>query len=181
MTFKNLLLPRTTGPISNKLQAQSILWWSTNEGPHPFPMGDNYKEAKIHWRNLKIFFFRTIVLISTKLGTKHHLVNMKYLPLFPGEMMRKSEITLIRSLKIFVSSITGPISTKLGTKHLLVKWRATSSPRGDNNKIVKLHYQNLKNILHQNHGLFQPNLAQTIIWWIGFKFIQMKCPFQGRR
>ena len=38
-----------------------------NEGPRPFPRGDNYKIAKIHWRNLKIFS-RTIGPIST---TKH--------------------------------------------------------------------------------------------------------------
>ena len=37
----------------------------------PFPKEDNYETAKIHWRNLKIFFFRTIGLISTKLRIKH--------------------------------------------------------------------------------------------------------------
>ena len=31
----------------------------SNEGPRPFPRGDNNEIAKIHWRNLKIFFSRT--------------------------------------------------------------------------------------------------------------------------
>ena len=43
----------------------------SNEGPCPFPRGDNYELAKIHWRNLKIFISRTARPISTKLGTKH--------------------------------------------------------------------------------------------------------------
>ena len=42
----------------------------TNEGPHPFPRGDNYEIAKIHLRNLKIFS-KTTGPISTKLGTMH--------------------------------------------------------------------------------------------------------------
>ena len=36
-----------------------------------FPSGDDYKTAKIHWQNLKIFFARTAEPISTKFGTKH--------------------------------------------------------------------------------------------------------------
>ena len=43
----------------------------SNEGPCPFPQGDNYEITKIHRRNLKIFFFRTTRPISTKVGTKH--------------------------------------------------------------------------------------------------------------
>ena len=41
------------------------------EGPCPFPRGDNYEIAKIHWKNLKIFFSKTTEPISTKLGTMH--------------------------------------------------------------------------------------------------------------
>ena len=44
---------------------------SSIEGSRPFASGDNYEKAKIHSRNLKIFFFRTSGSISTKLGTKH--------------------------------------------------------------------------------------------------------------
>ena len=43
----------------------------SNEGPRPFPRGDNYEIAKIHWRNFKIFFSRTTGPISTEIGTKH--------------------------------------------------------------------------------------------------------------
>ena len=43
----------------------------SNEGPRPFPRGDNYEIVKIHWRNLKIFFSRTTGPISAKLGTKY--------------------------------------------------------------------------------------------------------------
>ena len=50
--------------------AKSILGWrGSNEGPHPFPRGDNNEIVKIHWRNLKIFFFRSKESISTKFGT----------------------------------------------------------------------------------------------------------------
>ena len=37
----------------------------SNEGPCIFPRGDNYEIAIIHRRNLKIFFTRTIMPIST--------------------------------------------------------------------------------------------------------------------
>ena len=37
----------------------------SNEGPRPFPRGDDYE---IHCQNLKILFSRTAGLISTKLG-----------------------------------------------------------------------------------------------------------------
>ena len=40
-----------------------------NEGPNPFPMGNDFEIAKIHCQYLKIFYSRTAGLISTKLGT----------------------------------------------------------------------------------------------------------------
>ena len=42
-----------------------------NEGPRPFPRGDNYEIAKVQEQILKIFFSRTTWPISTKQGTKH--------------------------------------------------------------------------------------------------------------
>ena len=72
--FKNLLLQNhwanfphivTMHPWVKGIQVCS------NEGPRPFPRGDDYKLAKIHWRNLKIVISRTTEPISTKLGTKH--------------------------------------------------------------------------------------------------------------
>ena len=41
------------------------------EVPHVFPRGVNYKIAKIHWQNLKIFFSRNTGPISNKLCPKH--------------------------------------------------------------------------------------------------------------
>ena len=40
------------------------------EGPRPFPKGDNYEIAKVHYSSLKIFS-RTTMSISTKLGTAY--------------------------------------------------------------------------------------------------------------
>ena len=48
----------------------------SNEGPRPFPRGDNYEIVKRHWRNLKIFFSRTTGPFSTQLGTKHPWVKV---------------------------------------------------------------------------------------------------------
>ena len=65
---------RTIEPISTKLGTKHPwvkgIQVCSNEGPRPFPRGDNYEIVKIHWRNLKIFS-RTTEPISTKLGTKH--------------------------------------------------------------------------------------------------------------
>ena len=71
--FKNL--SRSTGLISTKLDTKhpwvkGILDYS-NEGPLLFPRGDNYEIVKIHWQNIKIFFYRATGPISTKLNKKH--------------------------------------------------------------------------------------------------------------
>ena len=70
--------------------------FSSNEGPQPFPKGDNYEIAKIHWRNFKkIFFSRSTGPISTKLGTYilgwrgFKFVQMKGPSLFQGEIITK--------------------------------------------------------------------------------------------
>ena len=78
---------RTTGPISIKLGTkhpwvQGIKVCS-NEGPCPFPRGDNYEIVKIHWRNLKIVFSRTTGPISTRIGTMHTWV--KSIPVCSNE------------------------------------------------------------------------------------------------
>mgnify|MGYP003688899091 CR=1 FL=1 len=44
--------------------------FSSNEGTHIFPRGDN-EVAKIHWWHLKIFFHRSTGTISTKFAIKH--------------------------------------------------------------------------------------------------------------
>ena len=70
----SVFFSRTTGPILTKLGTMH-LWVKgiqiyINEGPSPFPRGDYYEIAKIHWRNSKFFSSRSRQPISTKLGTK---------------------------------------------------------------------------------------------------------------
>ena len=74
----------------------------------------------------------------------------------------------------------GPISTKFGTKHPWVKWIQVCSnegprlcfSRGDNYKIAKIHWRNLK--IPEQLSQFQPNLARCILGWRGFKFVQWR-------
>ena len=75
----------------------------SNEGPRPFPRGDNYEIVKIHWRNWKIFFSRTTEPISTKLGTKHPWVKWIQVcsndgpsPFPRGDNYKNSENTLMK-------------------------------------------------------------------------------------
>ena len=99
----------------------------SNEGPRPFPRGDNYEIVKIHWQNLKIFFSRTTGPILTKLGTKHHWVKGFQVCSNEGPcpFQREDNYEIVkihwRNLKIFFSRTTGPILTQLGTKHPWVK------------------------------------------------------------
>ena len=69
-----ILFSRTTWPISTKASFGKGNQIDSNEGTCIFPRGDNYEIAIIHRRNLKTFFTRTIMPISTKLGAKHLLV-----------------------------------------------------------------------------------------------------------
>ena len=79
---------------------------------------------------------------------------------FPrGDYNSKSWKIYWRNLiKIFFSGTIGPISSKLGTEHYWVKYIQVLTnkglclfPRGDNNKVIKIHYQNFKNLHFQNH------------------------------
>ena len=131
--LKNLLLQNPLDQFQLNL-TQSILGWrgfkfaSSFKWRAPsFKRGDNYEIVKIHWRNLKIFFYRTTGPISTKLNTKHPWVKGIQVcsnegpHLFPRG--HNYEIVKIhwRNLKIFFSRTTGPISTQFGTKHPWVK------------------------------------------------------------
>ena len=50
-----IFFSRTTGPISTKLGTKHPwvkgIQVCSNEGPRPFPRGDDYEIVKIHWRN----------------------------------------------------------------------------------------------------------------------------------
>jgi hypothetical protein len=43
----------------------------SNKGPGPFQRGDNYKNVKMRWGHLKIFFFRINGPILTRLSTNY--------------------------------------------------------------------------------------------------------------
>jgi hypothetical protein len=45
--------------------------FSSNKGQGPLQRGDNGKNIKMGWGNLKIFFSRTAGPILTRLGTNH--------------------------------------------------------------------------------------------------------------
>ena len=72
---RNLKMYRTTRPTFSKLGTMHPwvkgIQFCLNEAPHHFPRGEIYEIAKIHWRNLKIFFSRSTGLILIKLGTMH--------------------------------------------------------------------------------------------------------------
>ena len=66
---------RTTGPILTRLGTNHPwvkgIQVCSKEGDSPSPRGDNSKRVKIHWKFLKIFFFRTNGPNSIKLGTNY--------------------------------------------------------------------------------------------------------------
>ena len=83
-----------------------------------------------------------------------------------------------------IKKSTEPISTKLGTKHPWLKGIQVCSnkgpcpfPRGCWLK----NCENISRIFWRTTCQFQPNLAQSILFWRGFNFIQMKghVLFQG--
>jgi hypothetical protein len=55
----------------HKLSLSEGILNCSNEGDCPSPRGDNHKRVKIHWKILKIFFFRTRRPISIKLVINH--------------------------------------------------------------------------------------------------------------
>ena len=50
--FSRAMLPISTNPGTKHPLGKGIQFCS-NEGPRPFPRGDNYEIAKIHWQNLQ--------------------------------------------------------------------------------------------------------------------------------
>ena len=127
----------------------------SNEGPRPFPSGDIYKIAKIHWRNFKIFFWR---ITGPIFKLNWHIAPLDEVDssLFTWRTRHfprgDYEIAKIqwRNLKI-LSRTTGSISTKLATMHSWVIGIQVCSndlpppplfPRGDIYKIAKIHLRN---------------------------------------
>jgi hypothetical protein len=108
---------RTTGPILTKLSTNHP-WGEgiqvcSNEGDCPSPGGDNSKTIKMHWKFLKIFFSRTSMPNSIKLGT--HYPWMKGIQVCSnkgsGPLLRGDNRTNVKMgwghWKIFFSRTTG--------------------------------------------------------------------------
>ena len=68
-----------------------------------------------------------------------------------------------------------------GDSSLFLKKVLRPYPRGDNYEITKYIDKFLKTSSPEPLSQFQPHLAQNILGWRGFKFINMKVPafFQG--
>jgi hypothetical protein len=87
---------RTTGPISTRLGTHHP-WGegsqvSLNEGDCPSPRGDNSERVKMHWKILKIFFSRTSLPNSIKLGTNYPYVKGIQVVQIKGQVIFKREI-----------------------------------------------------------------------------------------
>ena len=86
-------------------------------------------------------------------------------------------------LKIFSSRTTGPILTKLGTKYPWVKGFQVClnegphpSPRGDNNEIAKIHWQNSKIFYSRTTWTFSTKLVTMHPWVKGIQVCLNKRP-----
>ena len=63
-----IFFSRTTGTISTKLGTK-YSWVKgiqvcSNEGPCPYPRGDNYKTTKIHWRNSLVVRLSACLIVN---------------------------------------------------------------------------------------------------------------------
>ena len=59
------------------------------------------------------------------------------------------------------------------TRQSLFKWRAMPFSKGFIMKYGKYIDEIKKSSSQEPLGLFQPNLAQNILWWRVFKFVQI--------
>ena len=96
--------------------------------------------------------------------------------IIPPFSKRNSETTLTNLKKIFFSRTNGPISTKLGTKHPWVKNTHVCSneslcpfPKGNNNKIARLHWQNKKKFFSRTTGQITTKLGTKHPWVKGIQ------------
>ena len=131
------------------------------EGPRPSQRGDNCEIVKIHWKlKKKIFFSRTTGPTSTKLGIKYSwmkgiqkFVQMNFLKSSP-EPLGQFRTNLAESIG-FSCLYEGP----------------TLFQKGNNSKIVKMHWQILKS---SPLDKFYLNLTQSLLGWRGFIFLLIK-------
>ena len=106
--------------------------------------------AKIHWRNLNIFFLKHPWVVGIQVCSKGPA-------LFQGRLFQNKEKYTDKILKIYFFRTTGLISIKLCTKHTWVigiKFCSVEGPhpfpRGGNHKRTKKLLSIFKNLLLQN-------------------------------
>ena len=97
----------------------------------------------------------------------------------PELKVRRRRRCFFRIFMFFLRS-TRPISTKFGIRHPWVKGTQVCSyegprlfPIGHTNEtdLEKIHGRNLNIFFLRSTGSYQPNLAQSIHGWWGFKFV----------
>ena len=164
-------------------------WVKGIEGPCLFPRGDNCGIAKIHWRNLTIFFSRTTEPILTKHGTMHPWV--KGIQVCSNEgpppfsWGYNYEIAKIHSIG------------RNWKKNLLLKnhwanfnqtWQSILCLRGikfvlsgDNCEIAKIYWRNLKIFFSRTTGPISTKFGTKHSWVKGIQFCSNAVPhlFQG--
>jgi hypothetical protein len=107
----------------------------SNKGPGPL-LGDNHKNVKMGWSQLKIFFSRTTGPILTRLGTNHPWRERNQVFLKEGDSPspwgdNSKRVKINRKfLEIFFSRTSWPKSIKLGTNYPLVKRIQVCSNKG---------------------------------------------------
>ena len=183
--------------ISYCLSVRPSVW--KNKGPHPFPRENNYKIAKMHWWNLKIFFSRTtgpIQLNFAQSCTKHPwMVGISSFLKWRATPFSKGRYMLLRNskntfnwwiLKIFFSRNSPLISLLLGQKHpwvVLIQVCSNEGPRpfpkGDNYKIVKILWQNLDKFPSRITGPISTKLRTKHPWVKGIQVCSNKLPGKG--
>ena len=130
----------------------------------PFPRGDNYDIAKMHWWNIKNFFSRTTEPFSTKLGTKYPWVKGIQVcsiegphPFWRGDNYQIAKIhcwnlknLLFKSHKANFNQTWHNASLGEGDSSLF-KWRAPPFSKGRLLRNSENTLTKLKNLLLQNH------------------------------
>jgi hypothetical protein len=132
----------------------------SNKKPGHLQRGDNYKNVKIGWDHLKIFFCRTICPSLTRPGTNHpwgrgfKLLQRKGLALLQGEIIENIEIHTEIFLRIFFYRTSKLELIKLGTIYLWMKGIQVCSIKGpgpvqrrDYHKNVKIVWGHLRTMM----------------------------------
>ena len=177
-TFNNLL-QQTWHKASLYVGIQGIQVCS-NEGPHPFPSGDNYEIANMHWRKSSCPESQGQFQPNLEQSILRLRANEEPSPFQRGVYYEIAKINW-RHLKIFFSRTTEPISK--GTKHPWVKEIQFYSNDGlcpfsreDNFEIANMHWRYIKVFFLRTTWPISTKLGTKHLWVSEFNFVQMKDP-----